>query len=91
MNREKTFRRRFAQGLNGLKTTAGQIEETVMDQAEALAEQTRKGWKRSRKAVSSWEDKMEDSIRDHPLLYLGGAMAVIGLLIAKMIFDRSQR
>ncbi len=84
--------------MHGLQDTAGQLQETVKDQASAiadqasaLAEQTKESWERGQKAVSDWEEQLEDSIRDHPMLYLGGALAIIGLLIAKMMFDRSHR
>ena len=88
MNRGKTFRSRFDMRLNQLQDTADHIEEAMRDQATALAEQTREGLKWGQKAVSSWEKKVEKSMRANPGLYAGAALALIGLLLAKILLDR---
>jgi hypothetical protein len=87
MNREKTFRSRFNRRMNGLQDSAEHLEETVKEQANAIAEQTKEGWMRGQKAVSTWERQLEDSMRGHPMLYLGAAMSLVGLLLAKMLLD----
>jgi len=70
--------------LHQLQDTA----EAVRDQATALAEQTREGLMRGQKAVSGWEHSVEKSVRSNPMFYVGGALALIGLLLLKMMFDR---
>jgi len=88
MNRGKTFRSRFDMRLHQLQDTADHIESAVRDQATALADQTRDGLMRGQKAVSGWEKTMERSMRSNPTYYLGTALALIGLLLAKMLYDR---
>ena len=88
MNRGKTFRSRFDMRLHQLQDTADHIEEAVRDQATALAEQTRDGLMRGQKAVSGWEKSLEKSVRMNPMLYLGGVLALVGLLLLKMLFDQ---
>ena len=88
MNRGKTFRSRFDMRLHQLQDTADHIEEAVRDQATALAEQTREGLKRGQKAVSGWERSLEKSVRANPLLYVGSALALIGLLLFGMLMNR---
>ena len=88
MNRVKTFRSRFDMRLHQLQDTADHIEEAVRDQATALAEQTREGLMRGQKAVSGWERSVEKSVRSNPMFFVGGALALIGLLLLKMLFDR---
>ena len=88
MNLGKTFRSRFDMGLHQLQDTAGQIESAVLDQTTALAEQTRKSLIQGKKAVWSWEKSAEESIRTNPTLYASILLGVIGLLLAKMFFDR---
>lgn len=88
MNRGKTFRSRFDMRLHQLQDTADHIEEAVRDQATALAEQTREGLLRGQKAVSGLERSLEKSVRSNPMFYLGGALAIIGLLLLKMMYDR---
>ena len=74
--------------MHGLQDSAEHFEETVKDQASALAEQTKEGLMRGQKAVSAWEHQVEDSMRSHPMFYLGAAMTLVGLLFAKMLLDR---
>jgi len=88
MNRGKTFRSRFDMRLHQLQDTADHIEAAVRDQATALAEQTREGLMRGQKAVSVWERSMEKSVRSNPMLYAGGALALIGLLLLKVHWNR---
>lgn len=88
MNREKTFRGRFNRRMHGLQDTAEHLEETLKDQASVIAEQTKDGLMRGQKAVATWEHQLEDSMRSHPMLYLGAAMTLVGLLSAKMLLDR---
>ena len=88
MNRGKTFRSRFDMRLHQLQDTADEIQSAVRDQATALAEQTRDGLMRGQKTVSGWEHAMEKSVRTNPMLYLGGGLALIGLLLFKMYWDR---
>lgn len=63
----------------------------MKEQANAMVEQTREGWLRGQKAVSTWERQLENSMRSHPMLYLGGAMSLVGLLLATMLLDRRYR
>ena len=88
MNRGKTFRSRFDMRLHQLQDTADDIQSAVRDQATALAEQTREGLMRGQKTVSGWERSFEKSVSSNPMLYVGGALAVIGLLLLKMMVDR---
>jgi len=74
--------------LHQLQDTADHIESAVLDQASLLAEKTSKGLKQGKKAVTFWEKSAEESIRANPMLYAGAALALIGLLIAKLLFDR---
>ncbi|MCX6968508.1 MAG: hypothetical protein NTZ46_12180 [Verrucomicrobia bacterium] len=73
--------------LHQLQDTADDIQSAVRDQATALAEQTREGFKGAQKAVSGWEHSMEKSVRSNPGLFMGGALALIGLLLLKMYWD----
>jgi len=88
MNRGKTFRSRFDMRLHQLQDTADHIEEAVRDQATALAEQTREGLMRGQKAVSGWEHSLEKSVRANPMLYAGGALALLGLLLVSLFMKR---
>ena len=74
--------------LHQLQDTADHIEEAVRDQATALAEQTREGLMRGQKAVSGWERSLEKSVRAHPMLYAGGALALLGLLLVSLFMNR---
>ncbi len=76
--------------LHQLQDTADDIQSAVRDQATALAEQTRDGLMRGQKAVSSWEHSMEKSVRSNPGLFMGGVLALIGLLLLKMYWDRTK-
>ena len=76
--------------LHQLQDTADQIQASVRDQATSLAEQTMEGLGRGQKAVVNWEKSLEKSVRSNPMLYVGGALAVIGLLLLKMLFDRNK-
>jgi len=88
MNREKTFRNRFDMRLHRLQDAAERFETALKEQTTTLADQTREGWKRGQRKVEDWEDQVERSVKKNPLLFLGGALGLIGLLIAKMLFDR---
>lgn len=70
--------------LHQLQDTADNLESAAV----ALAEQTGKKLKQGGKALSSWEKSAEDSIRSNPMLFAGIGLALIGLLIAKMVYDR---
>ena len=74
--------------LHQLQDTADHIEEAVRDQAAALAEQTREGLMWGQKAVSGWERSLEKSVRANPLLYAGGALALVGLLVLAALRNR---
>ena len=88
MNRGKTFRSRFDMRLHQLQDTADHIEEAVRDQAAALAEQTREGLMRGQKTVSGWERSLEKSVRANPMLYAGGTLALLGLLLVSLFMNR---
>lgn len=85
MNRFKTFRSRFDKRMNQLQDAADQIETTVRDGASTLAEQTREGLAQGQKTFSSWEKSLERSMRAYPMVYAGGILVLIGLLIASML------
>ena len=91
MNRGNTFRSRFDMRMHRLHDTADEFESTVRNQASALAEQTREGLMQGQKVVVAWEKRLEESLRGNPMLYLGAAVVLIGLLVAKMMLDRRQR
>jgi len=88
MNRGKTFRSRFDMRLHQLQDTADHIEEAVRDQATMLAEQTREGLMRGQKTVSGWERLLEKSVRANPMLYAGGALALLGLVLVSLFMKR---
>lgn len=90
MNRGNTFRSRFDMRMHRLHDTADEFESTVKEQASAIAEHTREGILRGQKAVTAWEKRLEASLQGNPMLYFGAALAVIGLLIAKILLDRRQ-
>jgi hypothetical protein len=81
MKRGKTFRSRFDMRLHQLQDTADHLEEAVRDQATALAEQTREGLVRGQKAVTQWERSLEKSVRANPMLFAGGVLVLIALLL----------
>ncbi|MEI6351159.1 MAG: hypothetical protein WCP06_08635 [Verrucomicrobiota bacterium] len=87
MNRGRNFRRRFDTGIDRLQHTASQVESKVKDQASALAEQAREGYTRSRDTLVSLEHALERNVRANRGFYIAAALALIGLLAAKLILD----
>jgi len=91
MRRGKSFRSRFDMRLHQLQQTADQLESAMLGQATAVAEHTREGLMSGRRAVSGWEKMLGKSIRANPMLYAGGALAIIGIaLVLKRPGRRSE-
>ena len=66
------------------------LEHGLGPRAESIAEQARHGLFLGRKSFWSFEQSLMENIRANSSLYLGGIVALVGLIIAKALFDRNE-
>ena len=87
MNRAKIFRRRFDRGMDRLQE---KMDETIGTRTATIAKQARQGWMRGREEVDALEKALVRNVQSNSGLYLAGLVALVGLIVAKALFDYRQ-
>jgi len=79
------------QGMDKMHTITGDLEEKFRAEAEAMARRTKSGLKQGREQLQTAEEVVLRNAKDHPVLFILGALSVIGLFVAisRLFFDQS--
>ena len=69
------------QGKDKMQAITDDLEDRFRTEAEAMAERARGGLKQGHEQFRTAEEMMRRNAKDHPLLFILGALSIVGLAV----------
>lgn len=79
------------QGMGKMQTITTDLEDKFRTEAEAMTRRAQAGFKQGREQFQTAEEVVMRNAKDHPMLFILGALSVIGLCVAisRLFFDQT--
>jgi hypothetical protein len=77
----------FDDGMSRVQDVAGDLEERSMQ----MARRAKDGLLQSRDTIVSLEEAFVRTVRKNPVLFIGAAVALAGLFVAKLLLEQRSR
>lgn len=90
MNLKREFNRLsdyFGSGVEKMHSMADDIGESV----RSGSKHARSGLHHSKESLVTAQDAVSQSMRDHPMIYIGAALMLAGVILAAMMYSSEQR
>ena len=94
MKKEQLFNRvsgMVDDGVSRLHSVADDLEEKFRDNRDDLTRRARKSWSYGKDKLATAEETMMSTVKEHPYMFLLAGLSILGLIIAKLMFDQRER
>ena len=81
----------FDQGLDRMHEAKDEVEEHFRTGTKAVTERARTGWSEGRGRFFATEQRLAETVKQHPTVFLLAGLGVLGLVFAKLLYDARTR
>lgn len=75
----------FENGKERISSLAEYLDDRIRSEARSFAKQAQRRWKRGRKQLSSTNDAVVGTVKEHPVISSAALAVVIGLVVTWLV------